>query len=293
MPELRTVAPAAGATMGVMPEGGAADALPGFDRIAGQIRTVDIFNRGGERFRYEATSEAPWIVLGPAIGEVIDDARLTVSIDWRRAPVGRHRAPITIRGSEGTTARIMVETFNPPAGRVSGFVESQGVIAIEASQHARAVGGGGIDWRTIPNLGRTGSAVTAFPVTASAQQPGRGPYLEYPIHLVEDGEVEIRTILSPTLDFRGQQGLRYAVSLDGEAPQLVNVHAGTGEPEWEQAVAQNAWIRTTRHRVSRPGAHVVRLWLVDPGLVFQRLVIARPGALPETYLGPPESPRQP
>jgi hypothetical protein len=151
---------------------------------------------------------------------------------------------------------------------------------------------GGIEWRTIPNLGRTHSGVTAFPVTAPPQAPGKGPYLEYPVHLHEAGEVEVQLVLSPTLDFRGQGGLRYAVSIDGEAPQVVNVHeGGVTEPQWERAVAQNAWITSSRHRVSAPGPHVVRLWLVDPGLVFQRLHLVR-GKLPHSYLGPPESARR-
>ena len=139
-----------------------------------------------------------------------------------------------------------------------GFVESDGVIAIEAAHHSRAVGAHSIVWRTIPNLGRTDSAVTAFPVTFPPQQPGDGPYLEYPIWLREAGDVQIQVVLSPTLDF-GNRGLRYAISVDDERPQLVDVNGEVGQREWEQAVAQNAWLRATRHQVSRAGAHVVRL----------------------------------
>ncbi len=131
-----------------------------------------------------------------------------------------------------------------------------------------------------------------MPLTSAPQQPRKGPYLEYPIHLFEAGDVEIQLVLSPTLDFRGQGGLRYAVSIDGEAPQLVNVHeGGVTDREWERAVANNAWVTSSRHRITDPGAHVVRVWLVDPGLVFQRLHVIR-GELPETYLGPPESQRR-
>ncbi len=47
--------------------------------------------------------------------------------------------------------------------------ESGDVITVEAPHYARAVGGNGLTWRAIPNLGRTLGAVTAFP-------PGRGTY---------------------------------------------------------------------------------------------------------------------
>ena len=282
MPEVRTVEPRAGAAMGV------AQRRLSFDRFSGGERHVEIFNRGRARFRYTASAGAPWIRVGPAMGEVIDDARLIVSIDWSLAPAGRRTAPVTIRGSEGTALKVAVETFNPQ-GAVDGFVEVDGVVAIEAA-HGRAVAANGMEWRTIANLGRTHSGVTAFPATAAPQVPGQGPYLEFPVHLFDGGEVEVQTILSPTLDFRGQGGLRYAVSIDGGPAQVVNVHEGVGEREWEQAVARNAWIRSTRHRVAAPGRHLVRIWLIDAGLVFQRIHVVR-GTLPPSYLGPPESPR--
>ena len=68
-----------------------------------------------------------------------------------------------------------------------------------------------------------------------------------------------------------------------------NLLAGETDKQWEQAVADNIRIGRSRIEALR-GWHVVRLWLVDPGVVFQRLVLAR-GALPHLYLGPPESRR--
>jgi hypothetical protein len=176
-----------------------------------------------------------------------------------------------------------------PSG-AHGFIEHGGVVAIEAAHYARAVAANGIRWVTIPNLGRTDSAVTAFPVTAPSQAPRKGSYLEYAIYLGDAGDFSLQVVLSPTLDFRGKGGLRYAVSIDGEAPQLVNVNGGISNKDWEHAVAQNAWIRTTHHHVARAGQHVIRLWLVDPALDFQRLVLFH-GTLPASYLGPPESRR--
>ena len=52
-------------------------------------------------------------------------------------------------------------------------------------------------------------------------------------------------------------------------------------------MADNVRIGVTRFDLAA-GAHEVRIWLVDPEFVFQRLVLSRPGA-PATYLGPPES----
>jgi hypothetical protein len=282
MPEVRTVEVPETAALGVAPQG---EALR-FHSFADSTRVIELFNRGSGPLSFTAEAGAPWIRLSRSEGEVRGQTSLAVAVDWAQAPQSTASAALTIRGSDGSSSTIEVRASKAQAPR--GFAEVDGVVAVEATD-ARAVSRSGIAWRTIPNLGRTGSAVTVFPVTAAAQEPGKGPHLEFPIHLNEGGEVEVQLVLSPTLDYKGKGGLRYAVSIDGEAPQVVNVHAGTGEREWEQAVANNAWHRSTRHRVSGPGAHVVRVWMVDPGLVFQRLHVSR-GPLPASYLGPPASP---
>ena len=47
-------------------------------------------------------------------------------------------------------------------------------------------------------------------------------------------------------------------------------------------------MHVSQHTLARPGAHVLKFWAVDPGVVLQKLVISA-GDLPQTYLGPPES----
>jgi hypothetical protein len=115
------------------------------------------------------------------------------------------------------------------------------------------------------------------------------------MHLFDSGEVRVMAYLSPTLDFTGGQGLRYAVSFDDEPPQIVNMHAdsssnGTTDSNraWEQSVAANVKVTTSRHVLARPGEHVLKVWMVDPGVVLQKLVVDLGGVKP-SYLGPPES----
>jgi hypothetical protein len=107
--------------------------------------------------------------------------------------------------------------------------------------------------------------------------------------LFDTGAVTVRAYLSPTQNFSGaSHGLRYAVSLDDETPQIVNVTADSSLRAWEQSVADEITIQETRHRVATPGQHVLKFWLVDPGVVLQKLVVDAGGIRP-SYLGPPES----
>src|SRR5690606_40244755 len=95
---------------------------------------------------------------------------------------------------------------NVPLG-VSGFVENAGVVSIDAVNYQRAVRSKINTWEVSPNLGRTGSAITTTPVTSTPQTPGKGPYLEYEIVLLDSGEYFLEAWFSPTLNFQKDDGL--------------------------------------------------------------------------------------
>ena len=163
-------------------------------------------------------------------------------------------------------------------------------VAIAATRFARAVPAAGLAWRTIPHLGRTGAAVAAFPMTAPAPATGQGPRLDYTVSIPQAGEVTLEVEAAPDLDVSGRARLRYAVALDREAPQVVNLLSGETSASWAKAVAENVRRGTTRHQVASAGRHVIHIWAVDPQLVFERIVAAW-GSLPPTALGPPENSR--
>jgi hypothetical protein len=83
-------------------------------------------------------------------------------------------------------------------------------------------------------------------------------------------------------------GFRYGISFDDEQPQVINVHAGYGQADWERSVKDSIRVLTSKHVLSVPGYHVLKFWMIDPGLVLEKLVVNTGGALP-SYLGPPES----
>ena len=180
---------------------------------------------------------------------------------------------------------------NPAASIEAGrFIEADGHVTMEAEHFARAVGAQGVNWRIIPGLGRTLSGVTTTPATAPASEPGEGARLEYDVHLFEPGEVQLRLVLSPTLDFTGGEGLRFGVSIDDGPVQVVTMNPTDTDAAWEGDVATAVAVHTTRHAVERAGPHTVRVWRIDPGVVIQRVMLVRDGA-PDSYLGPLESSR--
>ncbi|UOQ96411.1 glycosyl hydrolase 115 family protein [Hymenobacter sp. 5317J-9] len=195
-------------------------------------------------------------------------------------------------------ADIMPQVVTLPAGAVPTAIADPAApaagayVAVEAEQYTKAVNAGPVSWQRLPDLGRTLGAVSTYPTTvAPTETPGgNSPHLEYRINLAQAGPVTVSAYLAPTLDFTNTTGLRYAVSLDDEAPQIINLHTGMKPGEsnrpWERIVANSINLKTSQHNVTTAGAHTLKFWRVDPGVVLEKLVVSA-GELPATYLGPP------
>lgn len=295
----------AAAALGVAVEGSASawpgaagqPALPRFDALNQQRRPVDVFNRGRASFAFTATASAPWIVLSQTQGTVEKDHRLWVSVDWDAAPAGAATGTVTIAGA-GASVTVAIPALKPAEvtrATLEGFAEADGYVSIEPEHATRKIEAGSFRWSKIDDYGRTLSGMRAeAPIDApSATPPAGAACLEYRMYLFSGGRVEVNTIVSPTLNFVPGRGLRYAVSFDDEAPQVVTLvpdgfQAAHSNMDWERTVADNARTGLSTHTLAGPGYHTLKLWTVDPGVVLQKLVVDCGGLRP-SYLGPPET----
>ena len=163
------------------------------------------------------------------------------------------------------------------------FVEKDGYVSIEAPNYSRTKQGNA-SWITIPDLGKTVSAVTTTPVTIL---PDENTYLEYDIEFSSSGEAKVEVYVSPTLNFNGNRGLKYAVSLAGGEEQIVNVN-GHYRGELGQWQAESIIRTQTVHAIPSSGKYTLRFRPLDPAIVLQKIVIDL-GGLKPSYLGPLQS----
>jgi len=306
MPEVKNVEIPEVADMGVSIEGSDSwwpmdkteAVLPQFDPYNKQTYYIEIFNRGQMPFDYKIESAEPWLTVTPNQGKVDKELRVWVSVNYKQAPAGKTSAAVTITGPDEKQAVIHAPVNNPVSPKpdqVAGFVESNGYVSIEAEHYCSAVNADPIKWLLIPNLGRTLSGITPVPVTAPSQKPqGDSPRLEYRMYLFSNGKVKVKVYLSPTQNFHNTQGLRYAISFDDQSPQIVNIHIKDTVPDWQypmgwiQAVSDNIKVTVSEHLIDKPGEHTLKFWMVDPGIVLQKIVVET-GEVRPCYLGPPES----
>ncbi|MGD0301980.1 MAG: glycosyl hydrolase, partial [Bryobacteraceae bacterium] len=187
---------------------------------------------------------------------------------------------------------VEVDIFNPTQpsrASAKGFVETSGYVSIEAEHYTRKIDARPLSWQQIPDYGRTLSAMSIFPVTASsALPPANSPVLEYQMYLFDSGPLEVEAILSPTLNFQPGRGLRYAISFDAEPPQVIDALAQNSQADWQTSVKDSVRKVRSKHLLTAPGVHTLKFRMVDPGIVLEKLVVDFGGVKP-SYLGPPES----
>ena len=267
--------------------------LPAVNPFDRQPRFIEVFNRGETPFSYQVSADQPWVTISHPSGTVTREQRVLIGVRWDEVPLGVDAVTLTVHGPQGAKARVKLPLSTLRSAEKGAFVETGGVVSIEAARHARAVAPKGRQWLLVPDHGRTGSGMTTLPVDAPAVMPGPdGMRLEYRMQVVTTGKVTVQTTLAPTLKFQPGQGFRFAVSIDDEKPQIVNVHADGSERHWSRIVSDGAASFTTTHTIDKPGVRTLKIWAIDPGLVVQKMVVDL-GGLKPSYLGPPESPRLP
>ncbi|MBL7258958.1 glycosyl hydrolase 115 family protein [Paractinoplanes lichenicola] len=243
--------------------------------------TLDIYNKGTTPYGYRVTTGASWVHVAPASGTVTDQARPTVTVDWKRAPRGVTSVPITVAGAGSTV--VVQAPVNNPALPAKGFLEADGYVAMEADHYTGKAG----KWRLLPGIGKTGNGLTPL---------SEGARLDYTMTLTSSGPVKVTAYLSPRNNTLPGDGLRYAVSVDGQTPQVVNITTATGandttmNRQWARNTSDNINRTTTTHAIAAPGTHTLTFHAVDPTVIVQRLVVDT-GGEKYSYLGPPSSRR--
>lgn len=166
------------------------------------------------------------------------------------------------------------------------YAESDGYVSIEAANFTRQNSSSNITWTVIPDLGKTFSGITTMPVTVNPE--AENVYLEYDVDLKTTGEAKLIVLVSPTLNFNSNRGLRYAVSIDGEEEQIVNINQTYTIKEMEKWQANSINEIFTPHQISTSGRHTIRFRVLDPGIVLQKIMLDI-GGLKPSYLGAPQS----
>jgi|WetSurSiteA1Bulk_404760.scaffolds.fasta_scaffold00529_6 hypothetical protein len=271
--------------------------LPEFDIFNNQTHYIEVFNKGSGLLDFTATASNEWINIKRTEGPFGKDVRLLINVDFTRLPEGKNIGSIRI-SDKRKEVFVGVTTFKPKdikPENLSGFIEGEGYISAEAGHFTKNSSAGDAKWIEIEDYGHTLSAMRATaPADYHPLTPGKGsPCLEYQMYLFSTGSFNATAIFAPTLNLMPGSALNYAISFDDQAPQVVtlvpeNYDARNGNSDWEKTVSDNARFSNTSHTILTPGQHTLKIWMINPGIVIQKIII-NTGGLRQSYLGPPES----
>ena len=317
MPEMSTYSGVGIQKLNASLEGGKRDTLPGISVFNKDRRFIDLYNSGNGRVYWNVEKCADWVKFSKTEGMLWDEERIWVEVDWDKAPKGTNLEDLIVinwRSSndefihyelqsperqkqylDGTISftkdqdkiRIHLSAFNPemkvPA---KGFVESNGYISMEAENFSRKNNTSLASWNVLEGLGRSGNSVTVLPttipaVTAVKDIMKKSPSLEYDIYTFTSGKAALTLNCSPSIPINREYKLRYAYSIDNGEPVIAKSKSS-------RSVAANLLSLTDIINLPEAGQHTLKIWLVDPGLIIDKIIL-NTGGVVESYLGPQES----
>jgi hypothetical protein len=192
----------------------------------------------------------------------------------------------------------------PPPPATHGFVEQHGTVSIAADHFSHRSDGAASRWNFLPYLSISGTGpgdssmvfgapgLLANAPSAPSLMPD-APWLEYEFITTSHAPATLTLHLLPTFPVDSVHRLRFGLSVDGATPITLDL-AGSGEwqegnaPTWEDNVRRNSALVSESLPDLTPGHHTIRLLYLDPGVVFEHLVLTFPGA-PPAYPVPPET----
>lgn len=305
MPTVDSIVPSHDTSFGVAVEGSELASpknirylsLPAFNSLRSQEAFFDVFPMGDLPDNISVTAKDPWVHLhrGEAFSPSSKDARYVVSIDWANLPTGLSSSSISVtRGAESTSISVEArKASEAEQGAAAGAYSGGFPIAIDASKPTRNIPVGDIHWEVIPDYGRESSAVSIFPVTAEPIKAGQpAPELDYDVFFPRSGSVMLDLITNPTLNIYPGRQLSVAVAIDDELPETRSVFTPKTAVDQDFlgkifSVNDRNNTRTMTWNLNEAaGRHILRIKMVDPTLVIEKIVF-HTEPLPASFFGPP------
>lgn len=276
-------------------------ALPAFDNYLRRTYPVEIYNWGGGTLAWTAHASEPWVVLSKSAGKTADEERITVGIDWEKAPSGNAvPAQIVFRAGE-QSEKVLVSLFNPTApsrAELRGiYVENNGCVSIPAAGCHRVRENDRIKITAVEDLGIEGPALQLGDPTAPLQifRSRDVPCAEYDFYAFDAGSVDVYTYVLPTFPLHADRDFRIGENTNTDTKYSVQIDDGAlATPSsshveyaqvWFESVLRNCAVNKSTLHIDKPGRHTLRIRVGDPGIVLQKIVLDF-GGMKRSYLGP-------
>ena len=153
--------------------------------------------------------------------------------------------------------------------------EQSNKVAISAANYILKREIPGVSLQTIQGLGIGGKGITIIPFNAESvpeEKIEEAVFVEYKIKLSSAGR-KIAVKCLPTHRIHEGRNLRYAISVNDGAPQVVDVYSPSVSRAWRTNVLRGYSEGQTTHEINVSGESVIRIYILDPGLVINSIEV--------------------
>lgn len=278
--------------------------LPMFNSLLPKSYHIDLFNKGKGELDWRMEVKDDWIRLDRKSGSTKEHDRVTVSVDWEKAPSGDEVKSQIHLFSNGGDEKVFLSLLNPLSPSADDvhdlYIEDNGVVVIDATGFHRKKETEEIRFSILEGVGIENKVVmlgeplaknshyASLELTSNYVAPvrsGEFPVLEYDFYTFSEGPVDVYTYMVPQFPLNYETGSRYGVMLDNSPVYLPEASAPYYSTLWIQSILRNTRINKTSHVVDKPGKHTIKIYAAHPGVILQKIVIDL-GGLKRSYLGP-------
>lgn len=253
--------------------------------------SIVLLNTSEQNVDYEIECQNPHIGFSKKSGKLGKKEEIVVSI---KKEMVQSQESFVIR-YRGGNIHCIIETKNLLEELdAMTFVETDGVIAIEAEHYAEEKEGQGGRFVKLPEYGKTISGMKAYPCNQIFTD-GEGPKLVYSVCTEAEGVYRMLFYTAPANPLAQWDRVEFSLQVNGQSMKqipLIPENYISGEPAcpaWCEMVLNQ--IRIVEEEVYlNKGKNTIQIQAIKPGFVLEKIVFVRKEkVLPVSYLGPEES----
>jgi|GEM_PF-68289 hypothetical protein len=274
-----------------------------FYNYASGRKFLDIFNGGVGQFSYEITAPG-WVGVSSLSGSVIDEDRVWISVNFSALSASASgNLIITYKDTNGAVMGAKTVVITAQVDNIAGaaadsregamYIEQDGYISIEAEHYTRINDTNIGEWRVIKDLGRVyGDMLRAEAPYLTGYNENNytsGAWVEYDVYTLTSGTFNVEFYRLPTLSSLGR--VRVAVSIDGKTPLILEGanDYGSGKLDWEEGIFTQVQKHKFTLNFGQAGKHTIKVFMIDPFVAFDKIVVYTTQKVPDSYFGPDES----
>ena len=262
---------------------------------------LEIANAGTGVLTWHIEGGAPWLKISDREGRTADLTIIRLECDRKALTEDVLHCMLTIVADD-CSVLVDVSARRHAPNEKPAYMPVRKVVTIDAQHYCRKHDAQGAGFRVLPGYGRSSlphqdnGAVKVYPNTAAFQPGEDAPSLTYRFFAEEEGDHTCELWLTPTSPVQPNTAMRCTLTVSDGEKQLItcvpaDYRAGNfTDVRWSQAMLDH--IRKVKVNICcGKGLNEVTIGAVDPNLILERILIYPAGhVMPESYLGPQESP---